>query len=115
MELDRAERLLAGKTLRELDELFRSAQDDRDGALVYTIEQQQKRGWRDVKLAETPDNASVMRTIKAAIETRGAARIKAKHPELIEAQTRIERLRKSAVLDRHVRHFKSGRGLAAVR
>lgn len=113
IEVDRAERRLAGKTLAQVIDMYAGTKDSRDGALVWYIESQYAAGWRDVNLVSTPDDAAAVMNLKRLIGERQKARVEANHPELAQARERLSKLR-TATLDSQFRHLLQGRGLAAV-
>ena len=117
IEQDRAERRLAGKTLAQVIEIYAQAKDERDATLVWYIEAQQAAGWAETSLAPSSrEDATGMvgSRLKSAIEERQKARVAKNYPELAQARERLEKLRRSATLDSHIKHLQGGRGLASV-
>jgi hypothetical protein len=84
------------------------------------VEDQVRRGWADIRLAETPDVVGLQRLTRV-IGTAQRQRVEREQPALLAAATKLDRFydrnqkRLRAVLDTQFRHLASGRGLALVR
>jgi hypothetical protein len=110
LQLDRAERQLAGRTPTQIAEAYERADD---GVLRFVIEDQQRRGWPDIRLAEAPDAVGVQRLTRV-IAAAQRQRVEQQHPQLVAAEAKLRTLQ-SATIGELFRHLRSGRGLALVR
>lgn len=98
LDRDHAERRLTGKTLSQIAAMHEAADDRLDEVLRYVIEDQSARGWADIDIKQDGDLAGAER-LKKSISGSRLARLIGRHPELIEAEQRLAKLRSSAVTD----------------
>jgi len=107
MELDRSERRLAGRSPTEVLALYTAARDG--DVLKFVIEDAARRG--DLKFAPAAD-PTALSALQKAIEKTQRARVAAGAPELVAAEKKLTRLRKSATLASLFDHLRRGRGIA---
>jgi hypothetical protein len=108
LEREYAERRLSGKTPSQVAALYAAADDRIDHVLKFLVQDQQQRGWPDIKLATDGDPAGVM-ALRDAIAAAQRARVEKNHPELVQAEAELKELQSSAVLDGLLRHARSRR------
>jgi len=107
MELDRSERRLVGRTPTEVLSIYTAA-SDRD-VVRFVIEDAARRG--DLRFAPSADPTALSALLKA-IEKTQRDRVAAAAPELVQAERRLTKIRKSATWQSLLDHLKKGRGFA---
>jgi hypothetical protein len=109
---DAALRQLGGKTLAYVRDEFVATPDARNPELVSLIETQVARGFVDLGLVPTREDADALMAIKDEIKKRRTQRVAERAPVALKVSRRIEELGRSAVTDTLRRHVRGGRGVA---
>lgn len=112
-QLDRCERKYRGVTLQRIADELEQLHPERDATTGWYLEDQASRGFPDLNLQPTPDDAAAMLRIRKIVAARQDARLAA-YPELAAAAERFKKL-KTASLTEQIRHLTvNRRGIAAV-
>ena len=104
--------VVKGRTRAGLLRLYNATADESNAPLLELVEEQAKRGFKDLRLANDPDtDATAIIELRQAIQARRQARL-AKRPELVQARDTLAALDRDAVTATLRQHVRSGRGIA---
>jgi hypothetical protein len=109
---DAAERSLTGKTLSYVLREYMNTPDTANPERIRLIEQQVARGWSEIPLQASPDDAEALAALRRQISNRRAARTQERAPDALAVAAKLTAIRRSASVDILRRHIRDGRRVA---